>query len=132
VVGGYTEPDGTRAHFGSLVLGLYDKEGRLIHVGQVGSGFDQKMLEEIWNVIKKLETQKNPFFGEVEALRKTYWVSRSWWQRLSIPNGRMPLTKAADRNCGPQYFSAYATTKIRRSICWRAVLSPQNPVPSTQ
>jgi len=74
VIGGYTEPEGTRAHFGSLVLGLHDKKGRLIHVGQVGSGFDQKSLDEIWNVLKKLETKKNPFFGEVEALRKTFWL----------------------------------------------------------
>jgi len=74
VVGGYTEPEGSRAHFGSLVLGLYDKKGRLIHVGQAGSGFDQKSLDEIWEVLKKLEAKKNPFFGEVEALRKTFWV----------------------------------------------------------
>ena len=74
VVGGYTEPEGSRAHFGSLVLGLYDSKERLIHVGQVGSGFDQKLLGEIWKLLKKLETKKNPFFGEVEALRKTFWV----------------------------------------------------------
>jgi len=74
VVGGYTEPEGSRAHFGSLVLGLYDKEARLIHVGQVGSGFDQKLLDGIWKLLKKIETKKNPFFGEVEALRNTFWV----------------------------------------------------------
>ncbi len=74
VVGGYTEPEGSRAHFGSLVLGLYDKKGRLIHVGQVGSGFDQKLLDELWKVLQKLETKKNPFFGEVEALREVFWV----------------------------------------------------------
>jgi bifunctional non-homologous end joining protein LigD len=74
VIGGYTEPEGTRAHFGSLVLGLYDAQGRLIHVGQAGSGFDQKSLAEMWAVLKKLETKKNPFYGEVEALRKTFWV----------------------------------------------------------
>lgn len=74
VVGGYTEPEGSRARFGSLVLGLYDRQQRLIHVGQVGSGFDQKLLDEIWKVLKKLETKKNPFYGDVEALRKTFWV----------------------------------------------------------
>ena len=74
VIGGYTEPEGSRAHFGSVVLGLYDNEGRLIHVGQAGSGFDQKSLDEIWKVLKKLETKKNPFFGDVEALRKVFWV----------------------------------------------------------
>jgi bifunctional non-homologous end joining protein LigD len=74
VIGGYTEPEGSRAHFGSVVLGLYDKQACLIHVGQAGSGFDQKSLDEIWKLLKKRETKKNPFHGEVEALRKVYWV----------------------------------------------------------
>jgi bifunctional non-homologous end joining protein LigD len=74
VVGGYTEPEGSRAHFGSLVLGLYDDKDQLIHVGQVGSGFDQKSLSATWKVLEKIETKKNPFFGEVEALRKVFWL----------------------------------------------------------
>lgn len=74
VVGGYTQPEGSRAHFGSLVLGLYDKQQRLIHVGQAGSGFNQKSLAEMWKVLQKIETTKNPFYGEVEALRKVHWV----------------------------------------------------------
>ena len=74
VIGGYTEPEGSRAHFGSIVLGLYDGRGRLIHVGQAGSGFDQKSLDAVSKLLKKRETKKNPFYGEVEALRKVYWV----------------------------------------------------------
>lgn len=74
VIGGYTEPEGSRAYFGSIVLGLYDKQGRLIHVGQAGSGFDQKSLNEVSKPLKERETKKSPFFGEVVALRKVYWV----------------------------------------------------------
>ncbi|HET9304965.1 MAG TPA: non-homologous end-joining DNA ligase [Candidatus Sulfotelmatobacter sp.] len=74
VIGGFTEPEGSRAHFGSLVLGLYDKQQRLIHVGQAGSGFNQKSLAEMWKVLQKIETTKNPFYGDVEALRKVHWV----------------------------------------------------------
>jgi bifunctional non-homologous end joining protein LigD len=74
VIGGYTEPEGSRAHFGSIVLGLYDKQSRLIHVGQAGSGFDQNSLDEVWKLLKKRETKKNPFHGDIEALRKVYWV----------------------------------------------------------
>jgi bifunctional non-homologous end joining protein LigD len=74
VIGGYTEPEGSRAHFGSIVLGLYDKQGRLIHVGQAGSGFNQKSLAEIWSMLKERETKQKPFYGEVEALRKVYWI----------------------------------------------------------
>ncbi len=47
---------------------------RLIHVGQAGSGFTQKSLGEIWKLLKKRETKQKPFYGEVEALRKVYWV----------------------------------------------------------
>ncbi len=74
VVGGFTEPEGSRAHFGSLVLGLYDKRQRLIHVGQAGSGFDQKSLAAIWKTLQGLETKQNPFFGEVETLRRVSWI----------------------------------------------------------
>jgi bifunctional non-homologous end joining protein LigD len=74
VVGGFTEPEGSRAHFGSLVLGLYDKQSRLLHVGQAGSGFNQRSLAEIWKTLQKIKTSKNPFFGEVEALRRVSWV----------------------------------------------------------
>jgi len=74
VIGGYTDPEGSRSHFGSIVLGLYDKKGELIHVGQAGSGFDQAMLEEIWKALRKLQTERNPFPHGVEALRKVHWV----------------------------------------------------------
>jgi bifunctional non-homologous end joining protein LigD len=74
VVGGFTQPEGSREHFGSLVLGLYDPQRRLIHIGQAGSGFNQKTLGEIMIALKKIETDKNPFYGEVEALRQVRWV----------------------------------------------------------
>jgi bifunctional non-homologous end joining protein LigD len=74
VIGGYTQPEGSRAHFGSIVLGLYDKQGRLIHIGQAGSGFNQKSLSEIWKMLLKRETKQKPFYGDVEALRKVSWV----------------------------------------------------------
>jgi bifunctional non-homologous end joining protein LigD len=73
VVGGYTDPEGSREYFGALVLGLYDRQGRLIHVGQVGTGFDHKMLKEMFARLQPLET-KNPFYGEIGGLRKVHFV----------------------------------------------------------
>jgi len=73
VVGGYTDPEGSRQYFGSIVLGLYDKKGQLIHVGQAGTGFNQAMLKEIWGVLKELETKRNPFYGPVDAAH-VHWV----------------------------------------------------------
>jgi bifunctional non-homologous end joining protein LigD len=74
VIGGYTDPEGSREYFGALVLGLYDQQGRLIHVGQVGTGFDQKTLEEIFARLQPLKTKQNPFYGEIGGLRKVQFV----------------------------------------------------------
>jgi len=73
VVGGYTDPEGSRQYFGAIVLGLYDKQGRLIHVGQAGTGFNEAMLKEIWQVLKALETNRSPFYGDVDAAH-VHWV----------------------------------------------------------
>ena len=74
VIGGYTDPEGSRAYFGSLVLGLYDKQGRLVHVGQAGTGFDEKTLKEMFARLQPLATSKNPFYGEIGGLRKVHFV----------------------------------------------------------
>jgi len=74
VIGGYTDPEGSRSYFGSIVLGLYDKKGELIHVGQAGTGFDQAMLKQVWQALKKLEAKRSPFPNGVEALRTVHWV----------------------------------------------------------
>ncbi len=74
VVAGYTDPEGTRQYFGSLVLGLFNNKGKLIHVGQVGTGFNQKKLKEISALLHERETKKNPFHGEVAALREVHFV----------------------------------------------------------
>jgi bifunctional non-homologous end joining protein LigD len=74
VIGGYTDPEGSREYFGALVLGLYDQQRRLIHVGQVGTGFDQAMLRDIFARLQPLKTKQNPFYGEIGGLRKVQFV----------------------------------------------------------
>ena len=53
VIGGFTDPEGSRQYFGSMVLGLYDKKGQLIHVGQAGTGFNHAMLKLIYCLRRK-------------------------------------------------------------------------------
>jgi bifunctional non-homologous end joining protein LigD len=74
VIGGYTDPEGSRDYFGALVLGLHDQRGRLIHVGQVGTGFDHKALKEMFARLQPLATKENPFYGEIGGLRKVHFV----------------------------------------------------------
>lgn len=73
VIGGYTEPEGSRQYFGSLVLGLYNEKKQLVHVGHAGTGFDQAKLKQISSVLNKIETTANPFTGPVEA-KRVHWV----------------------------------------------------------
>jgi bifunctional non-homologous end joining protein LigD len=74
VIGGYTDPRGSRENFGSLVLGLYDKQGNLVPVGQAGSGFTHTSHARMWEMLHKLETAKNPFSGKVDTPRRVHFV----------------------------------------------------------
>jgi bifunctional non-homologous end joining protein LigD len=76
VIGGYTDPEGSRAHFGAVVLGLYDKKKRLVHVGQAGTGFDHAKLREMSKLFATRETSTSPFSGPVEA-RHVHWLEPS-------------------------------------------------------
>jgi len=60
VIGGYTEPKGTRTHFGALLVGYYEK-GKLLFAAKVGTGFDQKLLGSLHDKFKKLVRDSCPF-----------------------------------------------------------------------
>jgi bifunctional non-homologous end joining protein LigD len=74
VIGGYTDPRGSRENFGSLVLGLYDDQGNLVPVGQAGTGFTHKTHAEMWDRLRKLETDEDPFSRKPEATRGIHYV----------------------------------------------------------
>ncbi len=58
VIGGFTA--GEREYFGSLVLGVYE-DGKLRHIGQVGTGFDEKKMKHVFSKMKPLITKESPF-----------------------------------------------------------------------
>ncbi len=74
VIAGYTDPRGSRENFGSIVLGLYDENGKLVHVGNAGSGFTELTHAAMWKKLHALETDKNPFGGKIESTRRPHWV----------------------------------------------------------
>ncbi len=75
VVGGWTEPKGARAYFGSLILGRYDESGELVHVGDVGTGFGGAELERLWRLLKPAEIATCPFAARPKTLGKPHWVT---------------------------------------------------------
>ena len=74
VIGGYTQPQGSRTEFGALLLGHYD-HGRLKYAGKVGTGFDQTMLAELGAQLRKLRRPEAPF-DDASAIRErgVSWV----------------------------------------------------------
>jgi bifunctional non-homologous end joining protein LigD len=74
VIGGYTDPQGSRGHFGALHIGLYD-DGRLAYVSKVGTGFDQAGLKSLWEKLQPLARATPPFEGgPVPKGRSHHWV----------------------------------------------------------
>ena len=71
LIGGFTH--GERDYFSSLVLGLY-KGDKLVHAGQVGTGFNDKSLKEIFGKLEPLITSQNPFTGAVKMPREATWL----------------------------------------------------------
>jgi bifunctional non-homologous end joining protein LigD len=60
VVIGFTEPAGRRHGFGALLLGYYDKEGRLTYSGRVGTGFNDSLLSDLGERLQGAEIRERP------------------------------------------------------------------------
>ena len=73
VVGGWTDPKGSRSGLGSLLLGLHEAEGQLRFVGGVGSGFDEATLLALRRRLEPLGTAKAPFSPAPKGV-KGHWV----------------------------------------------------------
>ncbi|OFA08359.1 DNA ligase D [Duganella phyllosphaerae] len=74
VIGGYTDPQGARSSFGSLLLGTYDADGTLRYAGNVGSGFNGASLRDLKAKMDKLATGKSPFAPSRDIDRKAHWL----------------------------------------------------------
>ena len=60
VIGGYTEPEGTRQFFGSLIVGFY-RRNELVFVGRVGTGFSTALLGKLYSSLKQIEDRRERF-----------------------------------------------------------------------
>lgn len=73
VIGGFTEPEGSRVGFGALLIGYY-KNGDLRYAGKVGTGYDDKTLEKLRKRMDKLEQDDPPFDEEVHERKKVHFI----------------------------------------------------------
>jgi bifunctional non-homologous end joining protein LigD len=92
VVGGWTDPKGSRTGIGSLLLGIHDEAGDLRFAGAVGSGFDQRSLATVKAAVTALDTDKTPFTNKPRDV-KGHWVEPTLVAEVSFgewtPDGRV-------------------------------------------
>ena len=76
VIGGFTDPAGSREGFGALLLGVYEPDGRLTYSGKVGTGFDAAALESLTRSLKPLLQKESPFHNPPRGAeaRRAHWV----------------------------------------------------------
>lgn len=71
VIAGYTDPEGSRVGFGSLLIGYFEK-GKFKFAGKVGTGYDFKFLEMFSKKLKNIEIQKIPFKERIPLKNKHF------------------------------------------------------------
>lgn len=77
VIGGFTDPEGSREGIGALLVGVYEGE-RLVYAGKVGTGYSHKLLVELRRMLEPIE-QAAPAFDPVPQKAWTgpnrHWVA---------------------------------------------------------
>lgn len=73
VIGGFTEPKGSREGFGALLVGYYDGD-KLRYAGKVGTGYDDDFLRDFRRRMDKLARETSPFADEVKEKDAT-WIA---------------------------------------------------------
>ena len=74
VVGGFTDPLGTRVGLGALLVGYYDGDD-FVFAGKVGTGFDRKLLLDLRARLDALEIPTAPFTKATGLPRvRAHWV----------------------------------------------------------
>lgn len=73
VIGGFTDPQGSRVGFGALLVGYYEND-ELRYAGKVGTGYDAALLRELRARLDKEEVDDPPFSDRGIARRAAHWV----------------------------------------------------------
>jgi len=71
VIGGFTEPEGSRKYFGALLVGFYEGK-KLKFAGRVGTGFSDKLLSTQYSELDKIRIEKCPFYN-LPAAGRNRW-----------------------------------------------------------
>lgn len=72
VIGGYTDPQGSRKGLGALLVGYY-RDADFIYAGKVGSGYSESILADLEKKLSKLN-RATPAFINPPKMKGAHWV----------------------------------------------------------
>ena len=76
VIGGFTEPAGSRSGLGALLVGVHDGQNNLLYAGKVGTGFTRQSLNELRSRLDPLQRKSPPFINPPKGseAKGVHWV----------------------------------------------------------
>jgi len=74
VIGGFTDPEGSRAGIGALLLGVPEPGAGLRYAGKVGTGFSSAEARRLRERLERLRTLRRPFSSSPPDAAKAHWV----------------------------------------------------------
>jgi len=110
VIGGYTPPQGARAEFGALLVGMFDGV-RLRYTGKVGTGYTHETLRDLGAKLRKLRSEKPPF-DPAPRMRDATWVKPELVAQIAYAEW------TADGKLRQPAFLGLRTDKTAKEVTW--------------
>ena len=126
VIGGWTDPRGSRPFFGAFLLGVYDDNGRLQYIGHSGAGFTDEELGRVWKRLRAIETKTSPFATMPKTNERPHWV-----QPTLVAEVKFTEWTADNKLRHPTYLGLRDDTQLAsvRREPDTVVRGPQGPAP---
>src|SRR5439155_19425321 len=110
VIGGYTPPQGSRAEFGALLVGMFDGP-RLRYTGKVGTGYTLETLRDLGAKLRRLRTSAPPF-DPAPRMKDAIWVRPELVGQVAYAEW------TADGKLRQPAFLGLRTDKLPEEVTW--------------
>jgi DNA ligase D-like protein (predicted ligase) len=112
VIGGYTAPEGSRTHFGALLIGAFEK-GLLRYAGKVGTGFTAKTLADLAQRFAPLRRETSPFV-DAPRMRGATWLEPALVAQIGF------MEKTGDGRLRHPVYLGLREDKSPKDVTWSA------------
>lgn len=113
VLGGFTDPQGSRVGLGALLVDYFSKDRKeFLFAGKVGTGLDTKLLLDLRRRLDTLEVDEPPF-----TIKKRLPKLRSHWARRRSSSRSLSRNGRGTASCGIHGCSGSVWTNRRATSC---------------